>query len=290
MSIESIVVSNNILSDVEQFTFTLTPEQFQDQKTSHRSIGGFYNAQFSIPFSDKEKAIQWVNLGPGRDVRFYNEKGNLDWEGMIRSVSFDTGIAVIENDLRNMANAVFVRYQPVGGGATVRSTTVEDTLSQSRWGKKTWVLAGGEVNAAVADQRAQNFLDQSFWASPGLKSLDLAGTLVSEVLIKFLCIGYWHTLDWNPYNQTVLVGEIDANSVVAAIAADADVGQYINSTYIETNLTQVTQEYDADRNPTSILDGIASLGDSNNNVWVVGMEANRAFYYRQGAQAKLPTV
>ena len=290
MSIEAIVVSNNPIADYEQYTRTLTPDQFQDQQMTHRAIGGFYDARFSIPFADKEQAIAWVNLGPGRDVRFYNEKGNLDWEGMIRSVRFDTGVAIIENDLQNMANAVFVRYQPVGGGNTVRSTVMEDLLSQSRWGKKTWVLAGGEINAAVADQRAQVFLEQSFWSSPGLKSLDLAGTLKSEVLLEFICIGYWLTLDWNPYNQTVIAGEVDADNVVAAILADADVGQYVTGAVIEDNLSQITQEYDADRKPTSILTGIASLGDGSFNPWVAGVGANREFYYRQGAQARLPTA
>jgi hypothetical protein len=290
LSVEAIVVSRNVISTYEDYTKTLTPKTFTAPRMSHREIGGFYSATYELTTTDREESIALLNMSPGRDVKFYNEKGNLDWEGMIRSVALDTGIAVLENDLQNMANAVFVRYQPVGGGATVRSTTVEDALSQARWGKKTWVLSGGEVSAAAADQRAQVFLDQVFWAKPTLKSLNQGGTLSKIIKLRFTCIGYWHTLDWSVYNQTAVAGETSASTIAAAIFADADVAQFLTGYTTETNDTQLTQEYDADRKPTSILAGIAAYGDSDDDLWVAGVGPGRVGYYRQGAQATLPTV
>lgn len=290
MAIESIIVKQGPITSWERFNITLTPRRFRSPEVTYRDMGNFYSANFSLLTNDREEAIEWLNNGPGRHVEFYSDKGIIDFEGQIRRAQLDTGIAVVECDLRNMANSVFVRYQPVGGGATARSATVEDDLSISRWGRKVWVLAGGEVDAAVADQRAQLYLDNSYWAKPSLASLSQGGTINKELLINFICVGYWQLLDYAVYNQTLIVGEADASTVIEQIVTDAVVGQFVDSYEIEDNTTQITQEFDADQRPSAIVEGICAYGDSLYNPFVAGFEAGRKFYYRQGAASRLPTI
>lgn len=290
MSTEAIIVKQGPITTWERFNITLTPVRFRDPSITHRDIGGFYSARFDLETNDREEAIEWLNNGPGRHVEFYSEKGIVDFEGQIRRAQLDTGIAVVECDLRNMANSVFVRYQPVGGGATARSATVEDDLSIARWGRKVWVLAGGEVDAGVADQRAQLYLNSSYWAKPTLASLNQGGTINKILNINFVCVGYWQLLDYAVYNQTLIAGEADASTVVEQILTDAVVAQFVESYEIEQNTTQMTQEYDADLRPTSILEGICAYGDAQYNPYVAGFEAGRKFYYRQGAASRLPTT
>jgi hypothetical protein len=289
MSTEAIIVSKNAIKDWEVYNKTYARDEFFNEKATHRDIGGFYSGQFSVETEDREEAVRLVTLSPGRHVEFRSEKGILDWEGMIRSAEFNTGIHHVRCDLRNMANKVFTRYQPVGGGATVRSSTVEYAASQDRWGSKTWVLSGGEMSAPVADQRAQVYLNDVYWASPQIYSIQQAGVLKDVLEIKFTLIGYWQVLDWAVYNQVAVAGEIAASDVVGEIIADPDVAQYISTSELETNGTLITKKYDADRRPTGILKGICGVGDSQFNPWISGFGPNRSFYYRQAALSRLPT-
>src|SRR3990167_1517739 len=52
-------------------------------KRTKRDIGGFYDASWEIRTSDKELALELLTNGLGREVRFFNEKTNLDWEGYL---------------------------------------------------------------------------------------------------------------------------------------------------------------------------------------------------------------
>jgi hypothetical protein len=61
------------------------------------------------------------------------------------------------------------------------------------------------------------------------------------------------------------------------------VGEFIKSTNIGANATQVAQEYDADRRAGGIIKSIADLGDVNGNVWIAGVGLDREFYFKPGA-------
>ena len=73
--------------------------------------------------------------------------------------------------------------------------------------------------------------------------------------------------------------------VVAAIITA--VGQFVASTRIDANATQIAQKHDADRTADAILKSIASVGGADDNPWVVGIDASRGFYYQEAAVAKL---
>jgi hypothetical protein len=61
------------------------------------------------------------------------------------------------------------------------------------------------------------------------------------------------------------------------------IGEFIKSTDIGANATQVAQEYDADRRAGGIIKSIADLGDINGNVWIAGVGLDREFYFRSAA-------
>ncbi|GAF79307.1 unnamed protein product, partial [marine sediment metagenome] len=67
----------------------------------------------------------------------------------------------------------------------------------------------------------------------------------------------------------------------------AAVGDFIASSTIETNTTQVARKYDSDRRADSIIESIAEVGDSSYHRWIAGIEADRHFYYRETAKAAL---
>ncbi|HEY4669751.1 MAG TPA: hypothetical protein VIH05_08250 [Tepidiformaceae bacterium] len=289
MSLANIVVLHNPATLWERYRRNIPIAQIADWKMVEREEGGYYSATFSFRPKSREDALEFLNNGPGRMTEFYNHRGIGDWEGMVKRVSIDTGIVKVTNDLADMANAVLVRYSPVGGGSPTRSAVKTHAASQTRFGKKYFVLSGGELAAAVADQRAQLYLDQVFWASPRLESVDQGGKFKAEgITVDVQCIGLSEAMDFVLYNQTALTGQVDASVVVTAIFTNAEVMQFIKSYEVATNVTPVSREFDNDRRPMEILKSIASLGDSNRNPYVVGVEGDRHAYFRQGVPYRIP--
>lgn len=289
MPLATIIVLHNPATLWERYRRNIHMTEIADWGMVEREEGGYYSANFRFRPRNREDALEFLNNGVGRMVEFYNHRGLQDWEGMVRRVSIDTGVVKVTNDLSDMANAVLVRYSPVGGGTPTRSAVKTHAASQSRFGKKYFVISGGEMAAAVADQRAQLYLDQVFWSSPRLESVDQGGSFKGDdFTIDVQCIGLGDAMDFVLYNQTALTGQVDASVVVTAIITNAEVAQFIKSYEVATNVTPVSREFDNDRRPMDILKSIASLGDSNRNPYVVGVEADRHFFFRQGAPYRIP--
>jgi len=215
MPIETIVITENPVSSWEQYEQTIVRgKNFEAESHTHRDMGGFWQATFEYIPQDREDALSFLNNALGRSVVFYNEDGNIDWEGFINTVTLSTGTASIKNTLNDLANKVWVRYTPVGGGAVTRSTVMEDAVSQGRYGIKEQVIAGGEISSTVADQIAQLYLDSHYWPFPQLQSIDLSGTPKAHPGISVVCYGWFRTLEWRVYNQTVDAGTQNAGQQI----------------------------------------------------------------------------
>jgi len=281
MAYETIVIENNPVNILEGFHQELNQDEFNIQSVITRDMGGFWSAKFSILNPRKNEALQMLHNGPGRSVKFFNEKSICVWEGFISKVVVSTGAASAFNDIRPVANEVWVRYRDFTTGNLARSTVAAHANSQTKYGQKDWVLSGGQLRATVADQKAENYMDLNFWATPQLDNFEIGGAGGGEIDLQVQCLGWWHTLDWRVYNQTILVVEANSAAVVTAIVTA--VGTYILSTDIGPNATQVAQEYDADRRAGGIIKSIADLGDSSRNVWIAGVGLDREFYFKAGA-------
>jgi hypothetical protein len=57
----------------------------------------------------------------------------------------------------------------------------------------------------------------------------------------------------------------------------------VAGTVIESNATQVTREYDADRRAGGIIEATAELGDGTGLTWVAYMGLDRIFYFTPSA-------
>lgn len=281
MAYDSIVIENNPVNILESFHQELNQDEFNIQSVITRDVGGFWSAKFSILNPRKNYALQMLSNGPGRSVKFFNDKSLPVWEGFISKVVVSTGAASAFNDIRSVANEVWVRYRDFTTGALTRSTVATHANSQAKYGQKDWVLSGGQLRGIVADQKAENYLDLNYWATPQLDSFEIGGAGTGRIDLQIQCLGWWHTLDWRVYNQTILVVEANAATVVEAIVTD--IGDFISSTAIESNATPVAQEYDADRRGGGIIKSIADLGDSSGNIFIAGVGLNREFYYRRAA-------
>ena len=281
MAYNTIVIENNPVNILESYHEELNQDQFNIQSVISRDMGGFWSAKFNILEPRRNYALQMLANGPGRSVKFFNEKSICVWEGFISKVTVDTGAASAFNDIQPVANEVWVRYRDVITGNLTRSTVADHANSQTKYGQKDWVLSGGQLAGAVADQKAENYLNLNYWATPQLDSFEIGGAGGGDINLQVQCLGWWHTLDWRVYNQTILLGSVNVSTLVGAIITAA--GDFVASTVITTNGTQITQEYDADRRAGGIIKAAADLGDGTGLTWVAYMGLDRVFYFDASA-------
>lgn len=281
MARTNIVIKGNSVLDYEDFLLVLEPDRFNNPKTAHRDMTRYYQASFDLVVDSREEALEFLNNGLMREVQFYNDKSRIDWVGFINTIELDTGTAKIQASLNDMANSIWVRYTPVGGGAVTRSAVFDHTESQNRFGTKEQVIAGGEISNTVADQIAENFLNLSFWPSPQLKSINLGGSLLSEPRVSCKCWGYWQTLMWLVYNQTAVGGTDTVSQVLTDILAAT--GAFINNVFIDANATIVTKEYDADRRAWDLIASMCDIGGQNGELFIAYLNEERNFIYTEAA-------
>ena len=217
MAYDTIVIENNPVNILESFHQELNQDEFNIQSVITRDMGGFWSAKFNILNPRKNYALQMLANGPGRSVKIFNERSLPVWEGFISKVVVNTGAASAFNDVQPVANDVWVRYRDFTTGNLSRSAHATHANSQNKYGQKDWVLSGGQLRSAVADQKADNFLDFNFWATPQLDTFEVGGGGAGEIDLQIQCLGWWHTLDWRVYNQTILVVEANAAAVVEDI-------------------------------------------------------------------------
>jgi hypothetical protein len=291
----TIQVRGNPVSSWETFSHTF--EKSADVKDagyfglsfSQRAEGGFHRAKFSIrgPF---EFQSDFMHNALGREVRILGNDGTLVWEGYIHSMDFDANRVVYKVDIGELANAVWMRYRVRGASTTSRSTTQTDTDSIAKFGRKEFVLAGGELESTdIANYPSQQYLDWHKWPAPSPVRLDPQKDLADYPTVGVECRGWFDTLSWCVYNQTVDTDNQGASAEVTDILADTNVAQFIADQTIRTNATSVSKEYDADRRGGDILKDIARLGDQNNNRWIVYMTDDREVIFEEAQPPTLPS-
>jgi len=274
-----IVLTENPVTDYDTFHLALPRNRLANIRTTKRDMGGYWQADFDILPESREEAQVLLANCLGRHVEIHHDYGDLAWEGMVNSVVLETGTATIINSLNDMGNDVWCRYTPIGGTTVARSTVYESAMSKAKFATKQFVLGGGEIAAASADQFASLYRDWNFWPRPTLQQINTEGQVRALPGLTLKCIGYIRTFEWMVYNQTILTGTALASTVMQAIVTAC--GQFVASSVIGPNNTVITREYDADRHPLDIMESIASLGDSDGYTWVIGMTRGRKFYFTQ---------
>ncbi len=278
MAIGSIVVKDNPILDTDTYLDNIIPNgNLIPNSYNHeiRAIGGYWNSGFSLIQKQKEYLQDYLYNGLGRLVQSYSETGVLVWEGLITKMILRTTDKILAVSLDNMVNRVWARHLVATDAHLTKSTIKNNTDSQNRYGIKEKVLQGEVATLSLANQAAQAYLD--IYANPRKPAISHTGT--GQIRLDVFCSGYFTTLDWQRYNQTAIQGVQNANLEIQAII---DVGgQYVSSTQLEKNTTQISREYDRDVSSGGAITAIARAGDANNKRYIVGMYENRILVYEQ---------
>ena len=289
MSYKYIDVRPNPVTGIGSYQRGFGIKDFVDlPQVERRRIGGSYKATFRIYASDRNLAEDLLFLGAGREVKIYNDKGIVDFSGMIYTVTLSTGGSKVRASLLGTNNRVWARWQEAGtANPPDRSTVFNNTESQALYGIKENVWnAGQQVSVAEASQYAEKQLARSAWPTPRAIEISPGKKLSDKPILEFVCHGWWHTLSHVRYNQTAVAGGTDASTLIDTIVTDAEIGQFIRDEDIDTNLTQIEQTIDADMGADSIIKSIVDMGDVVLNSWVAGVDHDRVFYYRQGSRSE----
>ena len=256
---------------------------------SHKitATNGFDSAIFDLVLSNDEME-QFFDDGLGRMVTRYSEDGNtVIWQGYINSMTLTQPGSRSGLSLDNMFNLVGVKYTQINSGlnppgeSSERTTKVQDTDSQDKYGIKqiTYSPPVEKLKQTVAEQMRDTFLEQ--YREPR-RSASVV-TRASEPRLHIKCKGYKHTLSWIIYRQVVGTGDKNANLIIADMLSYG--GQFINSSELDTNTSQVHKYYNDAFTILELVDNIAGLGDSSDNRWVAYVKENRTFVYELASTA-----
>jgi len=280
----TIAIRNNPVAYDYPYSFVFTrgvgDEPGYSQLTfDSRAEGGYHRASFSIRES-RDLLAELLTTAACSEVLIYDDETNMVWEGYVHDVELDMGRVVYRANLSDMANAVWVRYRIRGGTTTARSAIQTDANSIARYGRREFVLSAGELESSdTADDIALTYLNSHAWPNPSPVRVSPKADLAEFPVMNMNCRGWFDTLNWCVYNQTVSTDSQGATAQVSTIIADTNVTQFVSAAEYESNATSVSKEYDADRRGGDIIRDIGRLGDRDNNRWIAKMTAGRKFVF-----------
>ena len=295
----TITVSPNPIATVgTAFSRTFSPvfipgkEGFRGFTKEDRADGNFWRCSYILTGS-----INFLKYVMANDlskmVLVHDEENQPLWEGLVYEMELNTGVATYRTTLAEMYNHVKIRYRVTGAADPTVSTPLENAASQARFGIKEYVMTGGELeDADVADQPVQRFLDMHHTPKITPVQLGLAGRMSGNQIkgvtdrphIRVMCRSFDDTLNWQIY-ENAAAGAAGASAVIAAILAAK--AQFVASTDISANATQVSTKYQTDRRAGGIIKDIARLGDNIFQRWVTYWDFGRHFVYEEAAPARL---
>ena len=220
MSYKYIDVRPNPVTGIGSYQRGFSIKDFVDlPQVERRRLGGSHKAMFRIYAGDRNLAEDLLFLGAGREVKIYNDKGIVDFGGMIYVVTLSTGGSKVRASLLDMSNRVWARWQEAGTANPVDRSTIFNNLdSQGLYGIKEEVWsAGQQVSVAEASQYAERQLTKSAWPTPRVVEISPGKKLSDKPMLEITCYGWWHTLSHVRYNQTAVAGGIGASALVEKI-------------------------------------------------------------------------
>lgn len=220
MSYKYIDIRPNPVTGIGSYQRGFSLQDFVDlPQVEHRRIGGPWKATFRIYADDRNLAEELLFLGAGQEVKIYNDKGIVDFGGMIYVVTLNTGGSKVRSSLLDMSNRVWTRWQEAGtANPPDRSNVFNNTASQALYGIKEEVWnAGQQVSVAEASQYAEKQLVRSAWPTPRAIEISPGKKLSDRPILDIVCYGWWHTLSHVRYNQTAVAGGANASVLVANI-------------------------------------------------------------------------
>ena len=278
----SIVIKQNPALLWERFHWTLSAARrdFSDYEDDDRAMGGYWSASFKVR-ARRNQLFDFFQNGLGRHVEVYGHALQCLHEGMIQEMvlTLPPDIRIISLD--NMINKLWMRSDYDDDNLVERSTVLENTASQARFGVKERAISGGQLDSLdVADQATQNFIDWRGWPQASIDK----GAGGRDISLEIFSKGYIHTLGWISYNQTVAEGSQGLSAEWVDVMTDS---QFVRSLSYDANATLVTKELDADQKKLDIGFNLSKLADSSGNRYIMYMTKGRRLHLKIAAS---PTV
>lgn len=283
--ISTCILTSSPVLEQGDYSYTFLRKDMLSPDVKYRDVGGFWSASFSLHprLIEKPFVNDLLVNGGMREATFFSTKGQPLWEGVLWGAVLNTPYGEVELNLANHHNRMWARYDT--GTEVDRSTVIEDAASQLKIGIHEKVITAGLVPLGVADQGIQQIVNWTGYPGPQVREMRAGNTHAREGGFSFELkfAGYWHMFNKRTYNQTALTGDAGLTTIVEDIVSET--GQFVQSSYIESNSTQIDREFDTDRKPGEIMQSVAALGDGGFKKWLVGMRFNREFYYKQAARS-----
>lgn len=267
-------------------TFAENIEHFSDWSSTIDAVLGFDTASFTLRGS-KLYLEEWFANGLGRQITRYAPDGAfMVWQGFVNQMTLVEPGNSSTISLEGIANSVQAKFTcvetsvnpPVVSLAPTLTSAATDADSITQYGTHEEIISVGETTAVLAEQKRDQHLTRLSWP---LADDQFDTQQTGDLSLQVSCKGWGHSLAWRIYNQTTNSGTANANTVISDIITA--VGDFILSTHLSANATQIPQYLDDDRTALDIMRGIVSVGDASNNRWVMPVLEERALYYKQAA-------
>lgn len=298
MSVSTIVVSQNpIVARPKPASFSLTLygdglTRFVPSSETHALIdsGWFLNARFDIE-GPEDQLNEIFSNGLARDVKIYDEFGLTAWEGLITTFILRTTTTGRLVSLNNIANRTILRVN-VDGNPHAKPAAQNDTDSQNQYGIIERVLHLTKTKDGIdnANNMLQVAIDN---ISDPYKMAEMRNLINDSIphrraILSVICTGYAFYLVHRTYNKLTANTEANISTIISNIITDK--GDFVASTSVETNTQQSNQFYNDDEMSWDIIVELSGESDTNDNKYIVGMNEDRNFYYRQRAAESLDNI
>jgi hypothetical protein len=209
-TIGSIILKADPVKRREYYARTLVPMgspgpcemYFSDYRPSYQSEGWFHSASFRVHARENVLKELYAN-GLGRMVEVWGYGLKQHFEGRVVEVVFNLPPDQFTKTLDQIGNRTWMRADVDGDGTVDRSTELQNTDSQGKYGTTDLVISGGQIQGlTVADQAVQAFLDLKAFPKP---AADLGGGR-GQAYIELFCRGWINTLGNRVWNQTADTG------------------------------------------------------------------------------------
>lgn len=238
---------------------------------------------------ESELALEnWV----GNPVKVYvDNPAQPIWEGIISTVAYDSGGALVRRSLDAMMNRaeVVIQLPKAAAGSQTKITNAANVEpSQDIYGVKE-----GSINAYVVEDALisnhQNSVRDTLLNVNGWPQSSI--TQGSNRNVRVEMVGYYHTLEWEMHWSTTNVSR-NASTLITQLLANVTNNNLwfdnTNTTGVETNTTWSINE--RIRIGMTKWDGflrVAEAGNTSGDYFIVGIEptnpvtGTRRLYYRQ---------
>lgn len=251
------------------------------------ALGGFDTMSCSLQLRSRHEAELFIETHVGARVAAYADNPQEPiWEGLINRITLNTGAGAYTISMDEMINKCDTMYSVPASTTPLLYGSSSNTASQAIYGIKEGKFDLGVSYASSSDLRLDirdALLVERAW--PKTSWTESGG---ENNTIELECIGFFHTLEWEIYNNagtTVRTYQtFITTDILAAVANGTTFFDNTDSTLIETN-AGVRRQTEAGARP--IWEIILSQCDGGDGAdkWVAGItptrtDGTRALYYK----------